>query len=37
VTIPARPFLGLSAQDRRDAVEAVEEIAEMDWSGRKGP
>jgi len=34
VTIPARPFLGLSADDRSNVLEAIQEVYEADWSGQ---
>lgn len=33
VTIPARPFLGLSSEDRKRAVEDVEDVYDALWGG----
>jgi phage virion morphogenesis protein len=33
VVLPARAFLGLSASDQKEALEAVEEVYDAGWSG----
>jgi phage gpG-like protein len=34
VTIPARPYLGVSPTDRKTMLEIIEDNAKAAWSGR---